>query len=230
MTIAIMQPYFLPYIGYFQLINAVDKFIFYDDVNFIKNGWINRNRILINGEAKYITIQLKEASSFKQIKEIEFTDNRRKILRSIEQAYAKAPYAKSIMPLINSILTFDSNHISNLAINSVKSICNYLEINTTFELSSLDYKSTKTLERTERIKELCKLNNADTYINVIGGQELYAKQDFATENITLKFLKSNSVTYKQLNEEYIPWLSIVDVLMFNSKEDISNMLNDFYYE
>lgn len=125
-----MQPYFFPYIGYFQLIQAADKFVFYDDVNFIKNGWINRNRILLNSQPAYITVQLKGASSFKQINHVEFTDNREKIRKTIEQAYKKAPYFDSAWPVINECLAFKTNLISELAIHSVIQVSKYLGIST----------------------------------------------------------------------------------------------------
>ena len=156
LTIAIMQPYFFPYIGYFQLIRAVDKFVFYDDVNFIKNGWINRNRILLTGQVAYITVQLKNASSFKQINCVEFNDNREKLKKTIEQEYKKAPYFNFAWPIIKDCLDLKTNLICELAIHSVVQVAKYLKINTLFETSSTHYAETKNLGRKERIKEICK--------------------------------------------------------------------------
>lgn len=227
MKLSIMQPYFFPYIGYFQLIKAVDKFIFYDDVNFIKNGWINRNRILINNAPKYFTIQLKKASSFKLINEVEFTDNREKLKNSIHMAYKKAPYYYDVRPLIDKCLELYTEKISDLAIASVKYVCEYLELETNFEISSINYPGTKYLEKEERIKEICNRNDAKTYINPIGGMELYNKKDFKASFIDLYFLKSNIEEYQQFKHDFIPGLSIIDVMMFNSREKIHEMLDSY---
>lgn len=219
-----MQPYLFPYIGYFQLINAVDKFIFYDDVNFIKNGWINRNRILVQGQLHYLTVQLKNASSFKLIHEVEFTDNRPKLLKTLEQAYKKAPFYNVIMPILIDCLIFPTNNISELAIYSVKKTSHYLGINTVFDNSSITYFDTKGLEKFERLHQICKKNNADTYVNPIGGVDLYNKITFLDNNISLYFLKTNEIKYAQFKDDFIPNLSIIDVLMFNSVNEIRELL------
>jgi hypothetical protein len=230
MILGIMQPYLFPYIGYFQLINAVDKFIFYDDVNFIKNGWINRNKILINNESRYITIHLKNASSNKLINEIEYIDNRKKILKSIEQAYAKAPSINFILPIVNDILNYKTYKISELSIYSVKTICKYLDINTNFSISSKEYYKTKGLNKSERIIKICKLNNTTTYINAIGGKALYDKEYFYRNKITLQFIKPKNIIYSQGNNKYVSGLSIIDVLMWNNKKIVRKMLNDYEIE
>lgn len=222
-----MQPYLFPYIGYFQLINAVDKFVFYDDVNFIKNGWINRNRILINNAAKYLTVQLKDASAFKLIKEIEFTDNREKLLRTIEMAYKKAPMFPDVLPVIEDCLKFKTTQISELAIYTVMKTCGYLGLSIGFETSSEKYAQNRGKERADRLKAICTLNNADTYINPEGGVELYSKEDFKSSGINLFFLKSEIQSYRQFNEQFVPGLSIIDVMMFNSVDDIQKMLNQY---
>lgn len=222
-----MQPYLFPYIGYFQLINAVDKFVFYDDVDFIKNGWINRNRILLNEKSHYITVQLKNASSFKLINCIEFTDNRNKLKKTIEQAYKNAPYFHSVWPIIEECFSLQTNLIGSIAIYSVLQTAKYLQIKTSFEISSENYGNTKTLGRSERLVEICKNNNAAHYINPVGGMELYNKQEFEQYGINLNFLRQKNIEYRQFNNVFIPWLSIIDVMMFNSKEEISKMLNEY---
>lgn len=227
MRLAIMQPYFFPYIGYFQLINAVDKFVFYDDVNFIKKGWINRNRILINGQANYFTVHLNGASQNRLINEIKFIDNRKKLITSIQMAYKRAPYFQEIYPLIKNVLSFQTKNISQLAIYSIKTICEYLGIKTIFEISSLNYTATKGLERTERLKKICKINNASDYINPIGGMKLYRKEDFEFSNIHLSFLKPNLMEYKQFQNNFISGLSIIDVLMFNPLENLLLQLDNY---
>lgn len=230
MQIAIMQPYFFPYIGYFQLIKMVDKFIFYDDVNYIKNGWINRNRVLINNQAHYLTVQLKGASPNKLIHQIEFTDNRPKLLKTLFLAYKKTPMFDMVWPLLEKCLTVETDKVSDLAMYAIKEVCNYLDIKTKFEISSISYPETKGLEKAARLKEICFKNQAKTYINPIGGQELYDKNDFRNVGIELLYLKSKLTEYKQSTSSFIPGLSIIDVMMWNSKEQINNILNNFTYE
>jgi hypothetical protein len=229
MKIAIMQPYLFPYIGYFQMINAVDHFVFYDDVNFIKGGWINRNNILSNGEKQFFTLQLQGASSFKKINEIQLGKNSSKIIKSIVQAYSKAPYFNEVFPLIERVFIENSPHstIADIAIKSVQEICLYLNIRTKLEISSLNYKETQHLKGEERIFEICKLNQADTYINSPGGSSLYKKEDFAEKDIQLFFIENNSIIYKQFSEKFIPYLSIIDVMMFNNKVEIKKILHSF---
>jgi len=222
-----MQPYFFPYIGYFQLINSVDKFIFYDDVNFIKNGWINRNRILLNGKPHYITLQLKQASSFKTIDVTEFSDNRNKLKKTIFQAYKKTPYFDSAWPIVDKCLSYKTQLISEVAIYSIIETCKYIDLDTEFEISSKAYGDTKGLEREERIKEICKLNNASHYINPIGGVELYDKNIFSEAGIEMRFIKTGDIVYNQNCPVFVPWLSVIDVLMFNSPKDVNGMLNNF---
>lgn len=227
MKVAIMQPYFFPYIGYFSLIKVVDLFIFYDDVNYIKGGWVNRNRILINSEAKYLTLNVKNGSPHKLINEIEFDDNRQKLLKTIEQNYKKAPYFKQVWPLLETNLKLKTTSLADIAINSVRSVTNYLGMKTKFEISSVSYPETKGLERSERLKQICRKTHADTYINAIGGIDLYDKNDFLKNHINLQFLKPQLLQYKQYKETFIPGLSIIDVLMFNSIEDINKMLDQY---
>jgi hypothetical protein len=227
MKLAVMQPYLFPYIGYFQLIKAVDKFVFYDDVNFIKNGWINRNRILINGQASYITLPVKDVSSFKLINEISFIDNRNRILKSITLSYNKAPYFKEVFELVEKCLQIDIDKVSTVAINSIKLVSNYLNLKTAFEVSSVKYTNTKGMEREHRLIEICKINHATTYINAIGGVDLYNKSFFNENNIDLVFIKPKGTSYKQYRNDFVPWLSIIDTLMFNSVEDIQIMLDNY---
>lgn len=225
-----MQPYVFPYIGYFQMINAVDVFVFYDDVNYIKNGWINRNKILVNGNEKLFTIPLNNASSFKYIRDTGINTDiaaYKKILTTIEQSYKKAPFYNVIMPLVRSVFSANHTSIADFAIHSVEVINNYLGISTILKRSSVDFKESKGMERADRLVHICNNLGSNEYINAIGGKELYSKEEFASKGIDLKFIKSKSVEYKQFNNEFVPWLSIIDVLMFNSKEEIYELLNQY---
>jgi len=222
MKLAVMQPYIFPYIGYFQLIQQVDKFIFYDDVNFIKQGWINRNRILINGEPKFINIPCVKASSFKKILEIEHRLNeieKQNFLKKIKVTYSKAPFFNETFELIEKCLTDPGKSIAELAIKSVTEISSYLNLNCEFIISSKRY-SNQNLPRQERLIDICKQESCDTYVNPIGGNNLYSKDAFLNENISLLYFESEIKVYKQFKNEFVPSLSIIDVLMFVSKEEI----------
>lgn len=231
MKVAVMQPYLFPYIGYFQMIKAVDKFVFYDDVNFIKQGWINRNRILLNNKDFMFTVPLQKANSFSLIKDTLINDKlydgwNIKFQQTLTQNYKKAPYFEEVINIIHSILEKEHKSISDLAIESVSAISNYLQLNTEFILSSETYDN-KELDRLERLISICKTEKATEYINAVGGQELYSKEDFKNHGIELHFIKSQPIEYTQFKNEFVPWLSIIDVLMFNSVEEINEMLDKF---
>lgn len=228
MTVGIMQPYFFPYLGYWQLIAAVDKYVVYDDVTYIKGGWINRNNILINGRASLITLPLNNSSSFKKINEICITESTKpieKLIRSISMAYAKAPYKSEVMPIIESLLLHNTN-IAQLNYESILKIREYLGFNTEIILSS-DMVKDNELKGQDKVIYINKLLNSDRYINAIGGMELYDRDAFAAEGIDLKFLKMDIVSYKQLKNEFVPYLSIIDVLMFNGAAGTNELLTKF---
>jgi len=233
MKVAIMQPYFLPYIGYFQLINAVDKFIIYDDVNYIKQGWINKNNILVQSKSFSFTIPLESPSSYTKIKDIKVSNKqyetwKRKIILTIQQNYKKAPYFFQSFDLVSDILNqyIEGISISEFNYLSLKKIVIYLNINTKIIQTSAVYNNCN-LKGQDRIIDICIKENVSTYINPIGGIELYDKSDFKKENIDLNFIKTDNIEYKQLGEDFVPWLSILDVLMFNSIDEIKNLLNKF---
>ena len=226
--VAIMQPYFFPYIGYWQALNAVDEYVLYDDVTYIKGGWINRNNILINKQASLITLPLEGASSFKKINEISVTSNakvKEKLCKSISMAYAKAPYFNDVYPLVEKSIMKDGI-ISQIIYETVLDICDYIGIKTKILLSSNINKNNE-LKAEEKVIDIVKNLGGTTYINAIGGQELYDKDIFAKSNIELKFIKTLPYEYKQFNNEFVPNLSIIDILMFNSKEEVKELLNKY---
>ncbi|AXX85658.1 WbqC family protein [Aliarcobacter skirrowii] len=226
MTLAIMQPYLFPYIGYWQLINAVDTFVIYDDVNFIKQGYINRNSILSNGKSQQFTLELIGASSNKLIKEIEIGNNANKILKTIKQSYIKAPLFENVIILLEEILTNKEKNLAKYIGYSLEKISQYLEINTNFVYSN-NIKKDINLKAQDKIIDICKNLNARKYINTIGGQELYNKEIFKENGIELNFLKTELVEYKQFKNDFIPYLSIIDILMFNKKSDIRIILDRY---
>lgn len=226
MTIGIMQPYFMPYIGYWQLIAAVDTYVVYDDVNFIKRGWINRNNILLKGEKKLFSIALHEASQNKLINEISIADDFSKLHKTIQMAYAKAPFYAEIMELLDSIFDYPKHNIALFIDNSIRKVCDYLNIQTNIILSS-NIEKDNALKGQDKIISICKLLQADTYINAIGGVELYDKKVFEKNNICLLFLKPEIECYQQFKNDFVPGLSMIDVLMFCSPKQIREMLQRY---
>ena len=230
MKIGIMQPYFVPYIGYWQLMNAVDKYVVYDDVNFIKGGWINRNRILINGKPQYINIPMIGASPFKHINEVGIDKNPRimdKNLRTLEMAYRRAPYYEQVYPLMKRIMSCTAENLAQFVFESFQVINQYLNINTEMVMSSV-LKKDCPLKGQDKVLAICKLLQATEYYNAIGGQELYSYDAFGQQGIKLNFLKTNSnIIYKQFEYGFQPNLSIVDVMMFNSREQVQKMLGEY---
>lgn len=229
MKVGIMQPYFFPYIGYWQLIESVDKYVIYDDVNYIKGGWINRNRILVEGAVRYFNIQLIGASSYKKINEVFInSDNNiiRKTLRKLEAAYQKAPYYEEVYPIIKEIIYYKEKNLAYYLGNSIKRICEYLNISTIILYSS-SLKKNCALRGEKKILEICRLLGATEYYNAVGGEKLYLYNNFERMDIHLKFIKTNEIVYKQYENEFRSNLSIIDVLMFNSKEEVKAMLRDY---
>ncbi|MFZ1603036.1 MAG: WbqC family protein [Leptotrichiaceae bacterium] len=227
MKIGIMQPYFFPYIGYWQLINAVDKYVIYDDVNYIKGGWINRNRILINDKPSFINLKMNGSSPNKLIKEIHVSNDNRwknKLLKSIELSYRKAPFFEMSFPIIEEIINHDEVNLSLYLENLIKRIAEYLEMNTEFVLSS-NIEKDNSLKGQDKVIEICKSLGAKEYYNAIGGVELYSAENFNSYGIELKFLRTEYIEYKQFKNDFSPYLSIIDVMMFNSKEEIMNILD-----
>lgn len=229
MKVGIMQPYFVPYLGYWQLINAVDTYVIFDDVNFIKKGWINRNRLLVNGTAHYFNIPIMSISQNKKINELSIEEDlkwRAKNLRTIEMAYKKAPFYLDIYPLIKKIILCSKKNLAEYLTESINLICTELDIKTELILSSKIEKD-NTLKGQEKIIEMCEILKATEYYNAIGGKELYSFNDFEAKNICLKFLKPGVIEYRQFGTLFQPNLSIIDVMMFNGKEKTKEMLENY---
>ena len=228
--IAIMQPYLFPYIGYFQLINSVDEFVIYDNIQYTKKGWINRNRILVDNKDQLLTIPLQKDSDYLNIIDRKiagsWVEDRKKLVNVLKSSYSKAPYFKEAFELIQECLLCDKNNLFEFILNSLNKINLYLEINTPIILSStinIDHN----LKSQNKVLSICEAQKATTYVNAIGGTELYNKEIFKLKNINLNFIKSEKIEYNQFNGNFISWLSIIDVMMFNSKDKIKEYLNSY---
>jgi hypothetical protein len=230
MRLAIVQPYVFPYLGYFQLIHAVDKLVLFDDVNFINRGWVNRNNILVNGKPYLFTIPLTKASQNKKIRDIEVSRDakwKEKLSRKIELAYKKAPFFDETFPLFQSVMSGSYRTIADLARSGIKAVARHLEMSTPIVDTSTIYENSS-MRGQERILDICTKEGATVYINPAGGVALYQKEVFKEANIDLLFIKMGVVTYKQFQNEFSPNLSIIDVLMFNGKETVSKELLPHY--
>ena len=226
MTLGIMQPYFMPYIGYWQLMAAVDKYVVYDDVNYIKGGGVSRNNILMNGQSHMFTITLNGASPNKHFNEIEVRDDFVKFRKMLQSCYVKAPHYAEVMRELEKVFTYENKNLGMFLYHSYQVVLDYLEIETDLILSSQIEKD-NSLKAEQKVKHICHLLGADTYYNAIGGQELYDKNDFYDDGIALKFLRTSEYSYQQYKNDFVPNLSIIDVLMFNGKEGTKQLLNEY---
>lgn len=225
--LAIMQPYFLPYIGYFQLIAAVDVFVIYDNVKYTKKGWINRNRLLQNGRDVMFSLPLKGASDYLTIGERELAAdfNRDKLLGQFKGAYQHAPYFEQTFPLFERVVRFEQPNLFRFLHHSIAQVCGHLGIGTEIRVSSgidIDHG----LKGQDKVLALCAAMGADLYVNAIGGVDLYSKEAFRERGVELRFIKSKPFEYAQFGAPFVPWLSIVDVLMFNSLDTVSAILGE----
>lgn len=229
LKIGIMQPYFYPYIGYWQLMNMVDEYVIYDDVNYIKRGWINRNYILLNGKPHMINLHIKDASQNRLIKDTKISQTREdteKLLHTIAQGYRKAPYFEEIYCLLEESLKYESDSLTDYLIHQMNAIVGYLGIRTKLLLAS-KMDNDKSLRGEEKIIDMCKMRNADYYINPSGGKSLYDPERFQSSGIRLGFLETNDIEYRQFGSTFVPRLSIIDTLMFNGIDEMKKLLNQY---
>lgn len=224
-----MQPYFMPYIGYFQLIAAVDLFILYDNIKYTKKGWINRNRYLRNGAPAILSLPLKDDSDYLDVRQrtISAGFDRRSLLNRLAQAYRRAPMFAEVFPLIEAAVLKDEPNLFRYIHHSLTALLGYLGISTRIVPSSavpIDH----SLRRQEKVLALCRQVGATTYVNAIGGRELYSPDAFGAQGIELKYLRSSPIEYKQFQHDFVPQLSIIDVLMFNAREQTRDYVRRHY--
>lgn len=228
MKLAIMQPYFMPYIGYWQLMNAVDTYVVYDNIEYTKKGWFNRNRILLNGKDYLFTIPLKKDSDYLDVCERSVADDfkKEKLLNMFSEAYRKSPYYNNIYPEIEKMVLYSDTNLFKYIYNSICIVKEHLGIKTKIIISSsinIDH----SLKGKDKVIAICKELGASKYYNAIGGQSLYDKTEFQNNGIDLKFLKPELTPYKQYKNDFVAGLSIIDVMMFNSTEEIKCLLDNY---
>jgi hypothetical protein len=232
MTIAIMQPYFFPYLGQFQLINAVERFVLCDDVQYIRHGWINRNRILKPGEGfYYITVPIAKHESrtlIKDIRTVEGYDWKDKILKQTEHYKKRSLHYSRVNELLKECFSYNETNITKLNALCLKAACDYIGIDFKVEITSemgFDYSGITCTD--DWAITISKQLNATTYLNPPGGAELYDKGKFLENDIQLSFVKPQLKEYDQQRSSFEPGLSIIDIMMFNSPTEIKGMLNDY---
>jgi hypothetical protein len=225
MRLAIMQPYFSPYIGYFQLIAAVDMFILYDNIKYTKKGWINRNRMLQNGKDVIFSLPLKSGSDTLDVRDRELVAdfNREKFLNRFKGAYRCAPYFAQTFPLLEQIVRYEDRNLFRFLHHSIIKTCEHMGITTEIKISS-EIAIDHGMKNQDKILALCESVGASTYVNAIGGMELYSKESFQEKGIELKFIRAKLFEYPQFGDKFVPWLSIIDVMMFNPIETIKESL------
>lgn len=230
MNVAIMQPYFLPYLGYWQLLVASDVFVLYDNIQFTKKGWFHRNNILMNGEKKLFTLPLKQGSDYLHVVERVLAEDAKsaidKVLAQIKQSYRKAPYFDTAYPVIEQCFRYQQSNLFYFTEHSILLLCQYLDIQRTIVRSS-DIAIDHSLRSEDKVIALCQALGAKRYINAIGGLELYNKASFQQAGLELCFLKSHLPRYPQFGADFVPYLSVIDLMMFNSQLQLQQLLADY---
>lgn len=234
MKLGIMQPYFFPYLGYFSLIKHTDRWIVFDTVQYIEHGWMNRNRIIHpdKPEDMYITVPLVKHARDTKIKDIQVNrreDYREKILAQLWSAYKKrARYFPRVYALAEDVLSYDTERLSDLNVYGMKKVTEYLEIPFHYDVfSEMALMIDEVHDAGEWALNISKALHADTYINPPGGTDLFDSRKFKEAGIQLEFLKVHLRPYAQKKAQFISGLSIIDALMFNSPEQVNQMLDDY---
>lgn len=231
--VGLMQPYLFPYLGYFQLIKAVNVFALGDDLQYEKESWINRNRILVNNREKLITFPLRKDSHRARINERTFSDNFEseieRMLKIIENAYANAQSFDKFFPVLEKILKFPDRRLSAYAENSIRSLCRYMSIDTPIRLAS-EFSLPPHIDKQDRVIRTVRLLGGDAYVNLRGGTSLYNEAYFIAHGLALRFHRMDDVSYRQFGKAFLPNLSIIDVLMFNSFEQVQHLLDCCTFE
>ena len=229
-TVSMMQPYLFPYLGYFQLIARSDVFVLGDDLQYVKGSWINRNRVLANGQPKLITFPLRKASQFSPINQRwlcdEFEQEAQKLLKTLELSYSRAPHKAEVITLVRQILAHPERNLARFIENSIRRICAYLQIATPIRIGS-ELGLPARMDKQERVVTIAHKMNAELYINPIGGTALYCPGYFRSNGLVLRFLRMDDLGYPQFNHPFVPSLSIIDVLMFNSRSEAQALLKRF---
>ena len=224
--VAIMQPYLFPYLGYYQLAAAVDQFVFLDDVNYIKSGFVNRNLIDLNGRPHRFVLPVEHVSQNRSIKDHSFTEESKRVLATIGQAYRHHPQFSHVFPIVERTLSLVERGVAEVCAQSIRSVFDYLDLafTSTFASSMPDPRGAR---GAQRIAKLATTLDATHYYNASGGRALYDRDDFHASGIALKFLTMRPVVYTQPHSHFLPSLSMLDVLMCCAPEQARGLLEQY---
>jgi hypothetical protein len=230
MTVSIMQPYFLPYLGYFQLINAADRFVVYDTIQYSKQGWMNRNRMLLNGKDAFFTLPVRKDSDFLYVEKRalipDFEKHATYLHNLFFNAYRKAPFVEETLALIDSVLFYPESNLFAFLMHSIEAVCRHLEITTPLIKASV-IPADHSRKGVDRVIDITLAIGGTVYRNPNGAAWMYHPDYFASRGLGLEILKMNAIEYPQFGNRFVPSLSILDVLMFNGKERTKELLNEF---
>jgi hypothetical protein len=209
--------------------HAVDVFVFHDDAQYIKAGWVNRNRILLNSEPSWLTLPVNKGATSLPIDQRYYAldDNAVVAIKNrLRGCYAQAPEYDAIYPLLCGLLDYTDSNVASFNANLLIAIARKLGIGCNFASSSAMHVPMG-LKGQDKVIDMCRRIGATRYINPIGGLALYNGEAFSDTGIELRFLQANPTGYAQFGSTYQPFLSIIDVLMFNPIERVRTMLDDY---
>ncbi len=226
-----MQPYTFPYIGYFQLINYVDKWVVFDDTQYISKGWVNRNRILhpdSKKEWQYFTIPVKKHSRKSKIQDIEINTElnwKDELLGKLSHYKKKAPFYMETVDFLGDCISTNDYKLSEWTVHTLKSTCDYLDLSFDYSIFSKMDINTENIEHAgEWALRISDAIGVDEYVNPPSGYRIFKENEFLEKNIKLRFLKPNLTPYIQRRSSFTAGLSIIDVLICNDKNQIREML------
>lgn len=238
MTLGLMQPYLFPYLGYFQLMRHVDTYVFYENVQYMRQGWVNRNRLYTNikkNETHYFTFAVVKDDYKKEINERYYSNLKadcEKLRRILYQSYKNASNFEEAYTVIDQALQFENNNVAYFNMNANYLIARYMGIDT--QITCMERIKDKgfwdnyyRLDYESKVIYICRFFQGQRYVNAIGGASLYHKKAFLHNNIELKFIKMDDIVYPQFEGEFTPNLSIIDVIMHNKIDSIKLLLDRY---
>lgn len=225
--VAVMQPYLFPYLGTYQLAHAADCFVFFDDVAFIKKGYIHRNQLLLDGQAHAFSVPVRQMSQNRTILQHDYTGDWEHLRGLLHAAYRKAPNHAAVMPLVEAVIGEANENVAHKNARSLRLVFEYLGLAREWRFAS-DLPSAGPLRGAERIQDLCRQLGAQTYVNASGGRALYDAAAFSAQGLALRFLQSQGTPYAQQGGgAFVPNLSMLDLLMHLPPEAVREQLTRY---
>jgi len=222
--VAVLQPYLFPYLGTFQLARQVERFVCFDDVAFIKKGYIHRNAVLLDGAAHPFTVPVRNISQNRQIVEHDYVGEWQPLLALLQRAYAKAPFFEPVFALVQRVLAEPDLNVARKNALSMAAVFDYLGLPFDHGFSSA-HALPPELRASARVRAVCLAEGASMYINPAGGRALYDAADFERDGMALRFCEMRPLLYPQRSESFVPNLSIIDALMHCAPADVIELLD-----